>query len=86
MKTNGILLGVGISFFLLCSPGYGAERYPMDLAKGMIEKPAPNFSLKDLTGKTVNFKAYKGRNVLLVFTTTWCPYCKREIPELKKLH
>lgn len=73
----GLILALG-------SPGYGAQD-ASDLHRG-IEKPAPGFSLKDLNGKTVSFKAYRGRNVLLVFTTTWCPYCKREIPELKRLH
>lgn len=83
MRKNGILLGVVMVILLLGSPGYAEQ--PLNLAKG-IEKPAPDFSLKDLSGRTVHFKNYKGRNVLLVFTTTWCPYCKREIPELKKLH
>jgi len=24
--------------------------------------------------------------VLVYFTTTWCPYCKRDIPNLKKMY
>ena len=47
---------------------------------------APNFTLKDLSGKTRSLKDYRGKIVLLNFTTTWCPYCKKDIPNLKKLY
>ena len=47
---------------------------------------APDFSLKDLSGKIRSLKDYRGKVVLLDFTTTWCPYCKKDIPNLKKLN
>jgi peroxiredoxin len=47
---------------------------------------APNFTLKDLSGQTRSLKDYRGKIVLLNFTTTWCPYCKKDIPNLKKLY
>jgi cytochrome oxidase Cu insertion factor (SCO1/SenC/PrrC family) len=47
---------------------------------------APNFTLKDLSGKNISLKDYRGKIVLLNFTTTWCPYCKKDIPNLKKLY
>ena len=52
-----------------------------------IDAPmAPDFSLKDLSGRLRSLKDYRGKVVLLDFTTTWCPYCKRDIPNLKKLY
>lgn len=47
---------------------------------------AIDFSLKDINGKTVSLDEFKNKKVvMLVFWATWCPVCKKEIPELKKL-
>jgi peroxiredoxin len=43
-------------------------------------KPAPNFVLKDSSGKTVSLKKLHGKVVLLDFWATWCHGCKEEIP------
>ena len=43
-------------------------------------KAAPNFVLKDASGKTVNLAKYRGKVVLLDFWATWCHGCKEEIP------
>lgn len=42
--------------------------------------PAPNFELKDASGKTVKLKDYRGKVVLLDFWATWCTGCKQEMP------
>jgi len=44
----------------------------------------PDISLKDLKGKTVKIKNFKGKVILLNFWATWCPPCRAEIPELIK--
>ena len=43
-------------------------------------KPAPEFALKDSSGKTALLKKYHGKVVLLDFWATWCHGCKEEIP------
>jgi len=47
---------------------------------------APNFKLKNLNGKTVSLKDYRGKFVLLNFMATWCMWCRKEMPHLQKLH
>ncbi len=49
-------------------------------------KKAPDFSLKDLAGKKVEIKQYKGKVVFLNFWATWCGPCKEEMPSLEVLH
>lgn len=46
----------------------------------------PDFSLPGLKGGTVSLKDFSDKVVLLVFSTTWCPHCRTEVAELKKLH
>jgi peroxiredoxin len=47
---------------------------------------ASDFSLQDMSGKTVRLSDYKGKVVLLEFWATWCPPCRASVPGLQKLH
>ena len=68
-----------------CDEGKKSEG-SYDIKKESIEVTAPDFNLKDLAGKTHFLSDYKGKTILLTFTTTWCPYCIKDIPRLKKTY
>jgi len=50
------------------------------------DKKAPDFSLKDLNGKKVGLKQFRGKILFLNFWATWCGPCKEEMPSLEVLH
>lgn len=49
-------------------------------------KKAPDFGLQDLNGNTVTLSSLKGKVVILDFWATWCPPCRRGIPDLNDLY
>src|SRR5690606_3885718 len=48
-------------------------------------KMAPNFFWKSADGTERSLKDYQGKVVLINFWATWCPPCRRELPDLVKL-
>ncbi len=46
---------------------------------------APEFSLPELGGQTLDLSAYRGKVVLLDFWATWCDPCREEIPHFVEL-
>jgi peroxiredoxin len=55
-------------------------------AQPAVGDPIPAFDAQLLSGKTLSAKALAGRPVLVVFWATWCPVCRKELPELQKLY
>ena len=45
-----------------------------------------DFTLTDLNGKSWTLKDLKGKVVMLNFWATWCPPCRKEMPDLENLY
>ncbi len=48
-------------------------------------KLAPDFALMDLDGQTHKLSDYRGKEVVVVFWSSWVGGCKMEVPHLKDL-
>lgn len=56
------------------------------IATREMSTAAPLFSIRKLDGTVVNSAELRGRVVVLDYWATWCPACRREMPELEKLY
>lgn len=51
-----------------------------------VSGPAPNFTLKSLSGKNLKLSEMTGNVVLINFWASWCGPCRQEMPLLNALH
>jgi peroxiredoxin len=55
-------------------------------AAKQISGPAPDFTLKTLSGKNIKLSEMRGTVILLNFWASWCAPCRLEMPLLSELH
>ncbi len=61
------------------APGGVAEASPVALAE--VGSRRPDFRLRDLGGTVRDVKEWDGQVLAINFWATWCPPCRREIPD-----
>lgn len=73
-------VGVGLLFLIGCAPSERQEG-----AEATMQE-ASGWPLLDGSGSSLELESLQGRVVLLDFWATWCPPCKKELPELSSMY
>jgi len=67
-------------------PDLGPLLDAMGILPPVKEAEAPDFTLRDLTGKPRRLAEFRGQVVLINFWATWCLPCRAEMPAMERLY
>lgn len=75
-RISGLLVRVVVMVCLLATPALAVK----------LNSPAPDFTLKELSGAKLTLSGQKGKVVILNFWSTTCGPCVVELPSLNDLY
>jgi thiol-disulfide isomerase/thioredoxin len=81
-ETDAVAVPAGLASSPNPSDGSASEAAA---PRPIVPARLPDFSLKDLTGKSISISAWSGKSLMVNFWATWCAPCRREIPLLKTI-
>ena len=76
MSITARIFGAALLWqMMLVAPSWGVE----------VGEPIPDFGMRSLAGENISRASLAGKPLLLVFWNTWCPLCKKELPQINRL-
>lgn len=63
----------------------GCDKQPDAAGAAHSAKPFPSVSFMALDGGAIPSESFRGKLVVLNIWATWCPPCRREMPDLERL-
>ena len=75
-----LLVAVAIVGSAVSMPGFAQSVIPVRVGRTL------DFELQDLDGNPMRLSQFRGHPVIVDFWATWCPPCRKQIPELKDLY
>lgn len=84
LKMRMFIAAVALAFAAAAPAQDLDEKYAKDMLQPGTE--APDFTLAAPDGTSYSLSDFRGSYVVLDFWASWCPDCRKDIPEMKRLH
>jgi peroxiredoxin len=76
LRTKTSIILSAIAFILISLTGCSTAKIPQ------VDDQAPSFTLQSIDGKNISLSDYRGKKVIVVFTSVNCQNCEAQMPYL----